>query len=139
MSKKTSVLVGITVGVICFILCLAIIGSIVVNRINKSKFNDNVYVVIYQYNVVDYNIDLNSEPTILYKERFTEDLVYESIITNATGGINKVVIKDGVIKVTESNCRDALCENYTIFCDNFLNNVDITCMPNGLIITLEVE
>ena len=139
MSKKTSIYVVSTLAVMSIILCIAFIGSFIVNKINNAKFENNVYVVIYQYNVIDYNIDLTSEPTILYKERFTQDLIYENTITNSEGGINKVVIRNGNINVTESNCRDSLCEHYTITYNNFLNNVDITCMPNGLIITLEVE
>ena len=138
MDKKTGIAIGSALGIIGVLLCFFATLSFFINQNNKEKLNKDVYVVIYQYEVVDFNINPNSTPIEVYRALFTEELVYEQVINNNQGGSNTVYIKDGVIKVTHSNCRDHICENYIIKKENLLNNTDITCMPNGLIITLEV-
>ena len=138
MDKKTGIAISCVLGIIGVLLCFFAALSFFINQNNKDKFNGDVYVVIYQYEVIDFNINPNSKPVEVYRALFTEDLECEQVINNNQGGTNTVYINDGVIKITHSNCRDHICENYIIKKDNLLNNTDITCMPNGLIITLEV-
>ena len=139
MNKKAVLSISITLGVIGLIMIFFTCVSLYINEQNKKKFDGSVYVVIYQYDVKDFNIDTSSKPSILYKELFTSDLFYENKILSKTGEYNNVLISGGIIKVTSSSCRDHLCESFVIRADNLLNNTDIVCMPNGLIITLEVN
>ena len=97
--------------------------------------NDDLYLYIEQ--------DINStEKTLLYELKFTSDLrfdkVIESIINN--GSSNRVVIENGICKVINTTCPTHSCESYVINLDGGLfSATTITCLPNGLNISLETK
>ena len=84
---------------------------------------------------------LNNKEIIIYKEKFTKDLEYESNIESLirTSNYNKVIIKDGKCYVTNTTCPTHSCENYTINLEDgiFVSHTTISCLPNGLFISLE--
>ena len=139
MNKKTILSISITLGVITIIMFFSITLSLIINKRNKDLLNKDIYVVIYQYEVIDFNIDTSNKPIELYRALFTNELKYEKTVYTSDGNYNVINIENGIIKVTSSTCSDHLCEKFIISKENFINNTDIVCMPNGLVITLEVE
>lgn len=125
---------------IALIMLIASIVSITINIRNDKYFSDGKMreVVVYQYPVNNFNIDFTKAPKELYRELFTNSLDIEKVFNNEFGGFNKIVIKDGVIKVVDSNCKYHNCWYTTISKTNFIKNTEIVCMPNGLIVVLEV-
>ena len=91
---------------------------------------------------LDSNIqNVRLEENIIYKELFTSELKYEKTIDSIirSGNSNKVVITNGTCYVTDTTCPTHSCESYIIKLDDglFVSNTTISCLPNGLFISLE--
>ena len=134
--KKTILITSIIIG---FILLICIIVSIIINNLNAKFKNDIEYIYIYQYEVKDFNIDYNSEKILYKKIKFDYNTNYDEIITSLDGlNYNHIVIKNGQVLVNDSSCVNKICMKSVIkYKQSLLNNLDIICMPNGLVITLE--
>lgn len=133
INLKNKKIIIITSVILLFIFILSIIISIrIINKNNKIKEN-NVIIVISQ--------KIDNEIKEVYREKFTDELkyiyYYESYINKGKG--NKVIIENGKCYITESSCPTHSCENYLLTNEkDFLNpSTTITCLPNGLYISLE--
>lgn len=132
--KTTIILISVFISVTIVLLSGI---SIYIQEKNKSLF-DNSCVVIYQYEVVDFNIDLNSKPIKIYEEKFSKDLELEKVITSLNKKeTNTLIIKDGCIYISDSTCYNKTCQHTKIKYGELFVNTEIVCMPNGLIIKLE--
>lgn len=131
-NKKTIIVIS-TIIFIIFIISI-IISIKIINKNNQIKEN-NLVIVISQ--------KIDDEIKEVYREKLTDKLeyiyYYESYINKGKG--NKVIIKNGKCYITESSCPTHSCENYLITNEkDFLNpSTTITCLPNGLYISLEKE
>ena len=141
MSKKKIII--ITSVIISIILVLSIIGCIIVYNLNNNIKQKNLKVVIYQYYT---SVDKKHlEPTIYDSFLFDENTTYDEYIYMLDNNqeYNHVVIENGKVIVTESNCYNGNCKRMIIDLkaeDFSLLNPNITtieCKPHGLKITLE--
>lgn len=125
----------IVTSIIVFVI-IAVFSIISINLIKKNKElkENDLYIVIKQK-------DLNGNENIIYKELFTSELKYEKTIDSIirSGNSNKVVITNGTCYVIDTTCPTHSCENYIIKLDDglFVSNTTISCLPNGLFISLE--
>lgn len=137
MKKSVKIIIGAISAFINFVIVATAVASIYIQQNNKKLFN-NSYVVIYQYEVINFNINMDSEPVEIYREKFSKDLTYEAVITSLNKReTNKVVIKNGSIYISESSCYNKVCQHTKIKYGELFVNTEIVCMPNGLIIKLE--
>ena len=135
MDKKkiiilTSIIAVLIIGVFTFLSIRQIIK-------NKDLLDsDKLVLRIEQENS-------NKEKILLYEFEFTSDLVFEEDIYSLinTGSKNRLIIKDGVCKVVNTTCPTHSCESYIISLDGgiFANITSISCLPNGLFITLDTK
>ena len=131
--KKVIILTSIIAFFIIVVFSIWSYRQILKNK--ELLDNDDLYLYIEQ--------DLNaSEKTLLYELKFTDDLnfdkVIESIINN--GSSNRIVIENGICKVINTTCPTHSCESYVIDLDGgVFNATTITCLPNGLYISLETK
>lgn len=135
MSKENKNVV-LVCSIIAFILVLSFIVSLFVRR-NKESINNTIY--IFQYQVEDFNIVYDNEPVLLYKFTFTNDLYFDKIINSIDNKyFNHVIISNGTIKVTDSNCKNKLCMNHKIkLYDTVFDGRTIICAPSGLYICVK--
>lgn len=141
MSKKKIVI--ITSIIVSIILVLSIIGCIIVYNLNKDLKNKELKLVIYQYYTTGENIKL--EPMVYDSFEFDEETTYDKIIymLDNANEYNHIVIENGKVIVSESNCYNGNCKRMIIdLLDSefSLLNPNITtieCKPHGLKITLE--
>ena len=135
MDKKkvillTSVIAVLIIGVFTFLSIRQIIK-------NKELLNSNELILRIEQRNSD------NERIVLYIFEFTEDLFFEENIVSLIneGGSNKLIISDGVCKVVNTTCPTHSCESYIIRLDGgiFSNTTSISCLPNGLYITLDTK
>ncbi len=143
MSKKKIMITSIVI--ISLLLIISIVLSIVVSNYNKNLKSKRLNVVIYQYHT---NLDeLYEDPKIVYKEEMTNELDYEIKLYALDGDnlhdYNVIIIKDGIIRVIEADCKEQRCVHTIIDINNKSlsifnpNTTTIECRPHGLKITLE--
>lgn len=140
MNKTNDKKYIILISIIAAALLVLFIGLAIFIVMKNKEFLDkqNVEVVIYQYEVKDYQIDFDSEAVEVYRAAFTKDLNYdEYIYTKDEKGYNHIVIADGLIKVETANCYNKTCTHTEISRDGLLSNRTIICHPHGLYIVLE--
>lgn len=145
MNKSKTII--ITLVVTGFVVLTLLVVSVIFayNKLveNKELKNKNLRLVIYQYNLND-----KDEQEYIYKSfaitnetEFT-DTVYA---LDQEGEFNNIYIKNGVIKVTESNCYNHNCMYMIIDINNKdfnllnPNTTTIECRPHGLKIILEED
>lgn len=141
MSKKKVII--ITSVVVSLIMILSIIGCIVVYNLNKNLKEKQLRLVIYQYYISSENKHL--EPVIYDNFIFDESTTYDKVIymLEDSNEYNHVIIENGKVIVSESNCYNGNCKRMIIdLLDSefSLLNPNITtieCKPHGLKITLE--
>lgn len=141
--KQKKIIIITSIIVIFLIVVFLIIGIIIANNNNSVK-QKGVEVVIYQYHVYNYKFDTTKSRVEIYRAFFNDELEYDKIIyaLDNNSGYNHVVIKDGIVKVTEASCTNHTCQHHNItnksdslsLLDSML---DISCYPNGLFIVLE--
>ncbi len=133
MDKNKKIVIITSIIVFLVIVSFSIFSINLILKIKELKEND-LYIVIKQK-------DLNGNENIIYKELFTNDLEHEQTINSLirSGNSNKVVINNGTCYVTETTCPTHSCESYIIRLDDgiFVSNTTISCLPNGLFISLE--
>ncbi len=132
---KTIIITSILLVILFIIL---VISFIVINNQNKELKKGDLIINIYQYDVIDYNINYNSE-RILYKSlKFTSDTYFDEIIYSKDHTLyNHVEIKDGICKVIDANCMNHICMASHLSVDiELINPKSIICMPSGLYIEL---
>lgn len=134
--RKTILIISIS---ILILFLISILIFFIINNNNKKLKDGELVISIYQYDVVKYNIDFNSERVLLYQIDFNEDTVFDEIIYSKDHTLyNHVVIQNGICKVVDANCLNHICMNSYISCDKeIINTRTITCMPSGLYIVLE--
>ena len=130
-NKKIIIVTSIIVSVIIVVFSIISINLI---KKNKELKENDLYIVIKQK-------DLSGNENIIYKELFTNELEYEETINSIIrdGNSNQVIIKNGSCYVTNTTCPTHSCESYVIKLDDglFVSNTTISCLPNGLFISLE--
>lgn len=141
-TKKVIISTSIVVSII---LIFSILFSLLVSNYNKNLKNKKLNIVIYQYHT-SVNLKLE-QPIIYYQNEFTNELNVEMKIYALDGdkehGYNYVVIKDGVVRVIDADCKEERCMHTIIDLNNKSlslinpNTTTIECKPNGLKITLE--
>lgn len=138
MKKEKYIILSVSI-LILILLSISIYISIKENNKNKKTNETNYNLVIYQYEVSNYNINYNSEPIIYKKMPFTKDLELDEVIISLDkNGSNHLIIKNGEVKVIDATCKNHICMTNKITLDNdFINNKEIICMPNGLVVTIE--
>ena len=133
MDKNKKIIIITTIIVFLVIIAFSIFSINLILK-NKKLKEDDLYIVIKQK-------DLSGNENIIYKELFTADLEYEQIINSIIreGNSNKVIIKNGSCYVTNTTCPTHSCESYVIRLEDglFVSNTTISCLPNGLFISLE--
>ncbi len=137
MKKETKVII-ITSLILVIVFISLILVSVIINNTNKKIKEGKLIINIYQYDVIDYNINYDSE-RILYKSlEFNNDTIYDEIIYSKDGKLfNHVVIKDGECKVIDANCVNHICMSSHLSNKiELLNPKTIICMPSGLYIEL---
>lgn len=135
--KKVILLSGL---IVFFILIIALGASIYFNYYNqKLKQKDNLYLVIYQYQTIQNHFNNELEPVIYQKINFTYDTNLElDIISLDQKYTNHLCIHQGKAYISEANCFNQICLNDLITLDvDIINNLNIVCMPSGLLICLE--
>lgn len=139
--KDKSKIVVIVTSLIFTIFLLLIIVSLIINNLNKVKKEEDLYLCIYQYNVIDYHFDTNNEPLLYGMYKFTPNLHEELVITSLDGKhYNKVVIDNGVCLVSDSNCSNKICQHSRITNEiSLVNNLTISCMPSGLFVCVKTQ
>lgn len=140
--KKTIITLSVVSAIILLLLLVATILFVKIRSDNQQTLNDDPHVVIYQYHVVDYKYDTSIPPVKIYDEVFTEDLFYEARIVaiDNPDRFSVIQIKDGVVRVIDTNCYHETCKHSDINIKGGLfNNTSIQCLPNGLEIKLEVD
>lgn len=129
--KKAIYLSIISVAVVFIILLVFSIFKIIEN--NRLK-EGSIDIVISQ------KLE-NNETNVLFRDKFTDDLELELIVYSkiSNGNSNTVIIKDGVCKVINTTCPTHTCEGYQITNKSsiFDSGTTISCLPNGLFITIE--
>ncbi len=138
--KKEKKIILISSLIVTFIILVTILVSIYFNKYNQRiKQNDELYLVIYQYQTIDYNFDLDIEPVIFQKIKFNKETNLElEIISLDHKYTNYLCIRAGRAYIKEANCFNQICLNDVITYDvDIINNLNITCMPSGLFICLE--
>ena len=137
-TNTTAILISLISSFIGIVMVVAVCISFYIQKQNEKIYNESPYVVIYQYEVSDFNINLDSKPIEIYREKFTKDLKYEAVITALDGkGTNKIIIENGRIYISEANCHNKICKSTVIDKDGLIKATQIVCNPNGLIIKLE--
>lgn len=133
MDKNKRIIIVTSIIVFIIIVVFSIISINLIKKNKELKEND-LYIVIKQK-------DLNGKENIIYKELFTSELKCEKTIDSIirSGNSNKVVITNGTCYVTDTTCPTHSCESYIIKLDDglFVSNTTISCLPNGLFISLE--
>lgn len=135
--KKVILLSGL---IVFFILIIAVGASIYFNNYNqKLKQNKELYLVIYQYQTIENHFNNELEPVIYQKINFTYDTNLElDIISLDQKYTNHLCVKQGKAYISEANCLNQICLNDLITLDiDIINNLNIVCMPSGLLICLE--
>lgn len=131
MKKKNVIIITTIIIGVLFILSF-VVSTVLIKKNNALKDGD-LYIVISQQdgeNILE-----------VYRERFTDDLeyiyTYKSKINN--GKENTVVIKNGECYIINSTCPTHSCEEYRITNKKgiFNSSTTITCLPNGLYISIE--
>ncbi len=131
--QKSNKTIIITTTILVIVFILAIIISIIFIKKNNDLKNDPVDIVISQKQ--------GNDIIEVYRELFTNELEYmhtfESFIS--PGKSNKVIIKNGECWIVNSTCPTHTCEDYRITNKKGIFNPSstITCLPNGLYISLE--
>lgn len=140
MKKEKNIIIIVSI-LILLIISFSVFISIKQNISNKKEKDNQLYLVIYQYEVSNYNINYNKDKVLYKKIEFNYELELDEIITSLDkSGYNHLVVSNGVAKITEADCLNHICMGQSITLDNdFLNNKEIICMPNGLVISLETN
>jgi len=133
MNKKKFVII-LCIGITVIILGLLTFIMFMIEKDNLAvKNSDVIYIVIKQ-------IDKDGNKEILYQAEFTDELTLEMVVESkiSENGHNTVVISNGKCYVKDQNCPTKSCGKYLIErkTNIFNNNIDITCLPNGLYISL---
>jgi len=140
VSKQLIIIVFIST-VMLVILGVAAYSSIKINeKLKNEKANaEKLYIVIEQYEVLNFNFKPRSEPIILFEAEFTDELYFDKIFKNEHG-FNHVHIENGVAKVIDADCRDKRCmHDYITNGSRFFELQGIKCMPHGLLIKWKSE
>lgn len=130
----------IIIAMILIIIASTIITSMLINKANQNlKDSENLIIRIYQYDVIDYKFDYDSESILLKEIPFDKSTTFDETIYSKDGSVyNRIIIKDGLCYVSEANCLNHICMQNKISCEKTkINPVSITCMPSGLYIRLE--
>jgi len=123
-----------------FLFISSCIVSIIIIGINKSILDKNTKeLYIYQYTVDNYNFKKNEEPILYKKIDFNKETQYEETIYSLDNShYNTVVINNGKVYISSSDCTYKYCMNEVIDLDEgLINNIDITCLCNGLYIVIK--
>ena len=133
MDKNKKIIIVTSIIVFVIIVVFSIISINLIKKNKELKEND-LYILIKQK-------DLSGNENIIYKELFTNELEYEETINSIIrdGNSNQVIIKNGSCYVINTTCPTHSCESYVIKLDDglFVSNTTISCLPNGLFISLE--
>lgn len=130
--KKKNVII-ITVALLLLIFVSSIIVSIVMIKKNNSLKDSKLDIVISQQD--------GDKIVEVYRERFTDELIYTYTYKSKinVGKENTVIIKNGECYIVDSTCPTHSCEEYRITNKKgiFNSSTTITCLPNGLYISIE--
>ncbi len=77
-------------------------------------------------------IELNGQ--IVKQLSLNEDTSYVVGLMNETEDYNEIVIKDGYVRVIESNCRDQICVNTPAISQV---GQSIICLPHRLVVRID--
>ncbi len=144
MRKKENKIILSTCLVIGFIVLISLIMAGVElynNYLNKDQ--ENLYIVIKQYEVLDGNIVDTSKFEVVFEAKFTDELYYHEKIETKYG-YNEVLIEKGIAKVVDADCPHPYslngCMSNIITNDkNFLDHGIIYCMQHGISLSWEVK
>lgn len=131
--QKNNKTIIITTSILLTIFIVTIIISLIFIKKNNDLKNEPIDIVISQKK--------GEEIVEVYRARFTDELEYmhtfESFIN--AGESNTVIIKNGECQIVNSTCPTHTCEDYRITNKKgiFNSSSTITCLPNGLYISLE--
>jgi hypothetical protein len=115
MKKNDFIIIGI-------VLLLGIVGYLVMGFIQNQSSGDTWVIIRHDGNVIE-EIPFDSE---------TE----ETFIYNDGDETNTVVISNGVVTVTEANCRDQICVKTQSISKN---GEIIVCLPHQLTVEIYSE
>lgn len=138
MKEKKVILISSLIILIIIILSIGL--SIYYNKFNQNiKQKNELYLVIYQYQTIDYHFNQEIEPIIYQKIKFTYDTKVDlEIVSLDHQYVNHLCVSDGRAYIKEANCFNQICLNDVITLDiDIINNLNIICMPSGLFICLE--
>lgn len=134
-NKKNKATIVVTISILLIIFIALTIFSIkLINDNNKLK-EGKIDIVISQMqgeNIVE-----------VYRAVFSDDLDYQHIYESNInpGKSNTIIIKNGECYIIDSTCPNHTCEDYRITNKKgiFNSSSTITCLPNGLYISLETS
>lgn len=131
--NKKTILVTVSILIILF-LALSIVSLKLINDNNKLK-EGKIDIVISQ---------MQGETIVeVYRAAFSNDLNYQHIYESNInpGKANTVIIKNGECYIIDSTCPNHTCEDYRLTNKKgiFNSSSTITCLPNGLYISIETS
>lgn len=138
MNKEKKIVLIIS-SIIFLLILISTIVFIIINNNNKKMKDEELVIKIYQYEVINYNINFKGEKRLICEFDFNKDTNYDEIIYSIDNSLyNHVIVKDGICKVVDANCMNHICMSSYISCDKtIINPSSITCMPSGLYIVME--
>lgn len=142
--SKTIIITLIVTGfVVLTLLVVSVILAYNKSIDNQELKNKKLKVVIYQY-----HLNSTDKQEYIYKSfSITNETIFSDTVyaLDKEDDYNNIYIKDGVIKVTESNCYNHNCMHMIIDINNKdfsllnPNTTTIECRPHGLKIILEED
>lgn len=131
--QKNNKIIIITASILVLVFVVTILISAIFIKKNNDLKKEPIDIVISQMQ--------DEEIIEVYRARFTNELEYnhtfESFINSGKG--NTVIIKNGECFIVDSTCPTHTCEDYRLTNKKgiFNSSSTITCLPNGLYISLE--
>lgn len=142
--SKTIIITIIVTGLIVLsLLIVSVIFAYNKSIENQELKNKNLKVVIYQY-----HLNTTDKQEYIYKSfSITNETEFNETVyaLDNSDDYNNIYIKDGIIKVTQSNCFNHNCMHMIIDINNKdfsllnPNTTTIECRPHGLKIILEED